>query len=133
MKIYVFGNSDEIEDKKALVVTKKLKKHYPQIDFIEVKPNQDLPFDNQEQIIIMDVVVGLNQVELINDGHFPNLVTNSSTSVHDFDLGFQLKYLKKLGKLGKVTIVGLPAGKTIDYLRIHSIFKKFVAQDMHGS
>jgi hypothetical protein len=48
-------------------------------------------------------------------------------------LGFQIKYLKKIGKLGKVTIVGLPMQGELDYLRIQSIFKKLVAQEMQGS
>ena len=56
-------------------------------------------------------------------------------SVHDFDLGFQLKYLRKLGKLGEVRIIGLPKGSSdrVDYRRIHSIFRKLVAQDIQGS
>jgi hypothetical protein len=53
--------------------------------------------------------------------------------VHDFDLGFQLKYLQKIGKLGEVTIIGLPINKTPDYLRIQSILRKLVAQDIQGS
>jgi hypothetical protein len=53
--------------------------------------------------------------------------------VHDFDLAFQLRYLKKLGKLGEVTIIGIPQEGEIDYLRIQSIFRKLVAHDMQGS
>jgi len=32
-------------------------------------------------------------------------------SAHDFDLGFQLKYLKKLGKINAFIIIGLPMNK----------------------
>jgi hypothetical protein len=54
-------------------------------------------------------------------------------SVHDFDLTFQLRYLKKLGKLGVVTVIGTPQEAEVDHLRIKSIFRKLVAHDMQGS
>ena len=53
--------------------------------------------------------------------------------MHDFDLAFQLRYLKKLGKLGEITIVGIPQEGEIDYFRIQSILRKLVAHDMQGS
>ena len=82
-------------------------------------------------ITIIDVVKNIKYPVLIKD--ISRLRSRKITSLHDFDLGFQLKYLKKLGKLGNVTIIGLPMEKKIDYLRIQSIFKKLVAQDIQGS
>ena len=133
MKVYVFGNKDLGLDNKAFAAQKKLSAMFPQIEFAEVAPNADLPFEPDEHIFIMDTVDGIGAPTLIEDGGLDKLVNTSSVSVHDFDLGFQLKYLKKLGKLGTVTIVGLPMEKKLDYLRIQSIFKKLVAQDMQGS
>ena len=133
MKVYVFGNKDLGLDNKAFVAQKKLGAMFPQIEFIEVEPNADLPFEDGARVYIMDTVEGIDEPVLIKDGDLAKLINTDSVSVHDFDLGFQLKYLKKLGKLGNVTILGLPMEKKIDYLRIQSIFKKLVAQDMQGS
>ena len=133
MKVYVFGNKDLGLDNKAFVAQKKLGAMFPHIEFVEVEPNADLPFEDGARVYIMDTVEGIDEPVLIEDGDLAKLINTDSVSVHDFDLGFQLKYLKKLGKLGNVTILGLPMEKKIDYLRIQSIFKKLVAQDMQGS
>ena len=132
-KIYVFGNTDHDLDNKAIRVLEKLKKDFPEIAFIEIEPNRDLPFDDMETTYILDTVDGLDSVELIEDNDLDNIVNVKSSSVHDFDLGFQIKYLKKLGKLGSVKIIGIPLNKPIDYLRIQFILRKLVAQDMQGS
>ena len=51
------------------------------------------------------------------------LIDSPRNSVHDFDLGFQLKYLCKLGKLGEVIIVGLPMNQKINTKQIQQILK----------
>lgn len=133
MKVYIFGNEDLDFDNKAIRVAKKIDKNIKNCDFIYVKPNQDLPFVDREEIVIMDTIEGIEEITLITDGEISNTGFEKRTTVHDFDLGFQLKYLKKIGKLGKVTIIGLPVEKDADYLRIQSILRKLVAQDMQGS
>ncbi|OGC72883.1 hypothetical protein A2337_03720 [candidate division WWE3 bacterium RIFOXYB2_FULL_43_9] len=133
MKVYVFGNKDLGLDNKTFIVVKELSAMFPQIEFTEVAPNADLPFEPEKHIFILDTVDGIGEPTLIEDSALDKFVNTSSVSVHDFDLGFQLKYLKKLGKLGTVTIIGLPIEKRINYLRIQSIFKKLVAQDIQGS
>lgn len=133
MKVYIFGNEDVVCDNLPLQIVEDLKKDFGEIEFVFVKPNDDLPFVDEKRVIILDTVYGIDQVELIEDRDLVNLHLSPRGSVHDFDLAFQLKYLKKLGKLGDVCIIGLPQGKEIDYLRIQSILRKLVAQDMHGS
>jgi hypothetical protein len=133
MKVYVFGNKDSPVDNAAFQVEAKLKQEFPQVAFVEVDENADLPFENEESVTLIDTVDGLEQTEIITDEDLDKLVVKQSSSVHDYDLGFQLKYLKKLGKIGSVTILGIPMGKEIDYLRIQLIFKKLVAQDIQGS
>lgn len=125
-------------DSNSLSLLKKLKPEFPQINFIEVSVNADLPFDNKEDVVIMDNVDRINDVEYITNINLDQLINTKSNSVHDFDLGFQLKYLKKIGKLGKVSLIAIPINKKIDrgspnYLRIQSILRKLVAQDMQGS
>jgi Ni,Fe-hydrogenase maturation factor len=133
MKVYVFGNKDSPLDKTAFSVADRLNAVFPQIDFVEVGINTDLPFASKDPIVIMDTVDGIDKVELIENSSLNRLINKRSSSVHDFDLGFQLKYLKKLGKLGNVTIIGIPMKKRTNYLRIQSILRKLVAQDMQGS
>jgi len=133
MKIYVFGNWDLEFDNNALKVTEKLSKDFDSLKFIEVKPNQDVSFEGEDNVVILDVIEGLKEARVFDEKHIDKLVLSPRNSVHDFDLGFQLKYLKKLGKIKNVKIVGLPRTGTVDYSSIHSIFKKLVAQDMHGS
>jgi len=130
MTVYVFGNPDSELDNRVFEITNK----FPDLaNFKLVKPNEDLPFTDEKEIIIMDTVQGIDEVTELNETELDKLVSERSVSVHDFDLGFQLKYLRKLGKLNKVKIIGIPQTGKIDYLRIQSIFKKLVAHDIQGS
>ncbi len=131
MVVYVFGNFDEERDRAALTAAEKLKKEFPEVAFIEIAPNADLPFADTEKVIIVDVIGGIRGIRVIDDPD--KIILPPRGTAHDFDLGFQLKYLKKLGKLKRVTVIGLPATGKINYARLQSIFKKLVAQDMQGS
>ena len=51
--------------------------------------------------VILDTVQGIRDVALVEGDEIDRLVLSPRGSVHDFDLTFQLRYLKKLGKLGK--------------------------------
>ena len=151
MKVYVFGNPDILQDKEALIVAQKLKAHVTNrgyksmdssfskirketnINFITVKPNEDLSFANEKNVIIMDVIKGIDEIKILDFEDIGLLKLSPRTSTHDFDLGLQLKYLKKLGKLKEIKIIGLPYGKKVNYLTIQSILRKLVAQDMQGS
>lgn len=133
MKVYIFGNEDLAEDNKAFAVAKQLEASFAGIEFIAVKPNEDLPFAEEKRVVILDTIQGIKNVEVLGREDLDKLVLSPRASVHDFDLGFQLKYLKKLGKLGDVVIIGLPIEGEIDYNLVHSIFKKLVAQDIQGS
>ncbi len=137
MKVYVFGNQDHKEDSAAFNVAETILVE-PwaaefNLDFIYVKPNEDLPFVGEDKVVILDVVNGIGEVKLIKDDDLERIKLHESSTVHDFDLGFQVKYLKKLGKLGEVYIIGIPMEGNINYDSIHSIVKKLVAQDMQGS
>ncbi len=133
MKVYVFGNTDVLIDNSAILAAKKLENKIPGVSFVFIKPNEDVPFIDEKKVVILDAVQGIKQVELIEGDDIDRLILPSRGSVHDFDLGFQLKYLKKLGKLGEVFIIGLPQEGENDYFRIQSILRKLVAHDMHGS
>ena len=97
MKVYVFGNWDLEFDNNALMITERLSKDLDALKFIEVKPNQDVFFENDDKVVILDVIEGLKKVRVFDERHIDKLVLSPRNSVHDFDLGFQLKYRKKWG------------------------------------
>ena len=133
MNVYVFGNEYVAEDKRAIEVARELEGAIEGISFVFVNPNDDVPFVDQRLSVILDTVEGIQDVALVEGDRIDGLVLSPCGSVHDFDLGFQLRYLRKLGKLGKVTIIGIPQEGEVDYLRIKSILRKLVAHDMQGS
>jgi Ni,Fe-hydrogenase maturation factor len=133
MKVYVFGNEYVAEDRRAIEVARGLEGTIDGISFVYVDPNEDVPFVDEQHVVILDTVQGTREVTLIEGGRIDGLVSSPRGSVHDFDLAFQLRYLKRLGRLGEVTIVGIPQEGEVDHLRIQSIFRKLVAHDMQGS
>lgn len=90
MTIHVFGNEDVPEDS---------------IKIKFVKPNDDVAFDSKNPVVL-DTVQGLKKVTVFNN--INAIEKFKSLTVHDFDLGFQLKYLKKIGKIKGATIIGVP-------------------------
>jgi Ni,Fe-hydrogenase maturation factor len=133
MNVYVFGNEYVAEDKRAIEVARELEGAIEGISFVFVNPNEDVPFVNERDVVILDTVQGIQDVALIEGDRIDGLILSPRGSVHDFDLAFQLGYLKKLNRLGEVTIIGIPQEGRVDYLRIQSIFRKLVAHDMQGS
>lgn len=133
MKVYVFGNADVPEDRRAIEAARNLNPPIDGISFVFVRPNEDVPFVDERHVVILDTVHGIRDVTVIEEDEIDGFTLSPRGSVHDFDLAFQLKYLKKIGKLGRVTVVGLPYEGEVDYFRIKSILRKLVAQDMQGS
>ena len=104
MKFYIFGNPLIREDSLTLKLIKKLKKEFPSLQFKEFDTVEDLEFENELNII--DTVKGIKKVKLIEN--IDKIVTNKIYSLHDFDLGYNLKLLKKLKMIDKVRIIGIP-------------------------
>lgn len=133
MNVYVFGNEYVAEDNRAIEVARELEGAIEGISFVFVNPNEDVPFVNERHVVILDTVQGIREMTLIEGDGIDGLILSPRGSVHDFDLAFQLRYLKKLNKLGQVTIIGVPQKGEVDHLRIQSILRKLVAHDMQGS
>jgi len=133
MEVYVFGNEYAAEDQKAIEVARELEGTVEGISFVFVRPNEDLPFAGKRHVVILDTVEGIRDVALVEGDGIDGLILSPRGSVHDFDLALQLRYLKKLDKLGEVTIIGVPLRGEVDHLRIKSILRKLVAHDMQGS
>jgi Ni,Fe-hydrogenase maturation factor len=103
--IYVFGNPLVREDSLPLKLLDKLRKEFPSLNFKEFDTVEDL---TERELNIIDAVKGIKKVELIED--IDKIVTEKIYSMHDFDLGYNLKLLKKMKMIDKVRIFGIPLG-----------------------
>jgi len=109
MKLLVFGNPLVEKDNLALKLLPKLRKQFPQIEFKEFDPTENLEAEiENKKLFILDVVEGIENVMVINNLDKINII--KSCSMHDFDLAYNLKLLKKIGKLKEVEIIGVPMG-----------------------
>jgi len=104
--IYIFGNPLLDFDSLPVKLLPELKKKFPEYDFIIADPNENLKPKNKE-LIIIDTVVGTDKVIVFDN--IDKIQNSPRYSMHDFDLGFNLKLLKKIGALEKATIFGVPA------------------------
>lgn len=103
--IYIFGNPLLDFDNLPLKLAPKLKKKFPEINFIIADPSENIePIDGE--LIIIDTVENIEKVVLIDD--LTHIQTAKIFSLHDFDLGFNLKLLQKIGRLKKIKIIGTP-------------------------
>lgn len=103
MKIYVAGNKLLEQDSLPLRILPLLRKHFPKIIFEELDPSENLP---SEELIIIDTVIGIKDVKVFSD--LDSFSANKIYSPHDYDFLFELKLNKKLGKLKKFRIIGIP-------------------------
>ncbi len=106
-KVFAFGNLLLEEDSLPLRLLPGLRKRFPGTEFRELDPNEGLEELCPEAIII-DTVLGTGKTVSITD--IDSITEGRKVSMHDLDLGFSLKLLKKTGRLRKVTIIGLPPG-----------------------
>ena len=53
MIVYVFGNKDVPEDKKAIEVAEKLEDAIEGVSFVFVGPNEDVPFLGERHAVIL--------------------------------------------------------------------------------
>lgn len=106
-KILVFGNLLVEQDSLALKLLPRLREEFPHITFKEFDPTENLAEEIEDRKLrIIDVVQGIQKPIIITD--LQQLKQDKVYSMHDFDLGFNLKLLEKIDKLKEVEIIGLP-------------------------
>ena len=103
MKIYVCGNPLVDADSLPLRLLPRLRKMFA-ADFFEFDPSEDLP--KEPTLIFIDTVINAKDVLLLDD--VDRFVETKALSLHDFDLGLNLKLAKKMGWLKKAYIIGIP-------------------------
>jgi Ni,Fe-hydrogenase maturation factor len=107
MKILVFGNPMVEKDSLAIKMIPKLKKQFSKsdFDFVEFDSSEDLHKQGRN-LIILDVAQGIEKIEIIED--LDHLSVGRVYSMHDFDLAYNLKLLKKIGLLDSIKIIAIP-------------------------
>lgn len=105
MKIFVFGNPLLEEDSLPLKLMPFLRQEFPGIEFIEFDPTGNLSEMGRNPVII-DSVQGIEKVIIIQDTG--QIAEGKPCSLHDFDLGLNLKLLKKIGSIDSVLVFGVP-------------------------
>ncbi|KKW22468.1 MAG: hypothetical protein UY71_C0023G0025 [Parcubacteria group bacterium GW2011_GWB1_52_7] len=104
MIVYVFGNPDIPEDSLPLRILPRLRLAFPDISFEIKDPNEE--WDVPETLTIIDTAAGIDAVRVFTD--LESFSNAPRVSLHDFDALTQLRYLQKLGKLKKITVIGIP-------------------------
>ncbi len=126
LTIYIFGNPLLAYDNTPFALVDELRKEFPDINFVETDPNENIhPHDGM--LVIIDTVADIDEVIVIDDiTDIDKIVTNPNYSMHDLDLGFMLKLLKKIGELTDILIFGVPQKnkKRVVYKQLVSLMKK---------
>jgi Ni,Fe-hydrogenase maturation factor len=105
MKIYVFGNPDLKMDSLPIRILPELRRKFPQIEFEIKDPNEE--WENlPEELVIIDTTIGIEKITIFDS--LEKFAPAPRVSMHDFDTLANLRYLKKLGKIKKVKIIGIP-------------------------
>ena len=109
MKVLVFGNPMARIDSAAVKIADKLSGKMAGIEFVRFDTSEDLENEGSE-LVILDSVVGLSSPRLVTLDELE--LSARPLSLHGFDLTWSLLLLKKLGKVKKATIIGVPAKKS---------------------
>jgi len=103
MKVYCFGNEFLENDTLAKEIADEIQ--IEGVEFVKCDSPDDIVLE-QDEIIILDVVEGIEKVILIED--IDQLKDNEIFSLHDFDLSFFLQLMEKIGQINKIKIIGIP-------------------------
>jgi Ni,Fe-hydrogenase maturation factor len=99
MKVLCFGNEFVKEDSLAKELADELK--IDGVEFIKCDSLEGVSGD----VVILDVVEGIQDVVLIGLNKIKDF---HPVSMHDFDLGTELKLRKEIGEIKDVKIIGIP-------------------------
>jgi hypothetical protein len=104
MIIYVFGNPDLPEDALPIRILPKLRREFPDFSFEVKEPNEE--WDPPEELVVIDTAIGIKEVTVFPD--LSKFTPAPRITMHDFDALANLRLLVKLGKIKKVTVIGIP-------------------------
>ncbi len=103
-KIYLVGNPLLASDFMPLRMAEELRKEFPDIDFRELDPSEELP--DERVLLFIDTTTGNDDVTILDD--IDKIFDEPRYSLHDYGLGTNLKLMKKLNRLDKAVIICVP-------------------------
>ena len=109
--VWLFGNPDLAIDAIPVQLKDRLAAAFPSITFVHKDPLDEWD-DAPDPLILIDTVKGIDRVTLFNS--LDQFTHSPTVTMHDYDLGMQLAFLQKLGKLPRLTIIGVPPQLTPD-------------------
>ncbi len=107
MKLLLLGNPSLPSDNVAFKVGALLEREGFKTRILE-NP-LDLLDEDLEQAVILDAAEGVDEPTLLTN--LDRLGLGRLCSLHDFDMAFFMKLLKRLDKLGAVRIIALPRAR----------------------
>ena len=109
MTVFVFGNPTVTQDSLPLKLLPRLRKKFPDIQFIHADPTENW-WQGEKELVIIDTVQGIDNVTVFDS--LDEFEKQSRITPHDYDLYMDLRILKKLGKVKKVKIIGITIGQS---------------------
>lgn len=106
MKVSVFGNPDLENDNLIVKLIPKLRKRFPEVEFRVEDPVEGLKPPKDDLWVILDMAEGIDRVRVFEK--VDKLVEVRGVSLHDYEVGTELKLLKKLGKIKDLKIIAVP-------------------------
>jgi hypothetical protein len=103
--VFVVGNTADPKDRFPLGFLPLLKKRFPDIAFLPFDPTEEFP-PHPSHLVLIDAVEGISRVALVSDADAFSLPPR--VTVHEYDLALHLRLLQKLGRLRKLTVIGVP-------------------------
>ncbi|MEM2918153.1 MAG: hypothetical protein QXY62_01455 [Candidatus Altiarchaeota archaeon] len=104
MKVFCFGNEFLREDSLAKKISSELK--IPGVEFVNCNSVEEIfQYANKGEILIMDVA-NVKKPLILQD--IEKIESKRISTLHDFDLGFFLKLMKKLNNKFNVKIICIP-------------------------
>lgn len=97
VKVYCLGSSVSGDELALKFVGKRI------LDFEFVKYSEEV----SEEMILMDVVKGVSKVTVLGLDEF---LARNPVTVHDFDIGTELRLRMTVGEIKKVSVICLPFG-----------------------
>jgi len=102
----VFGNPDLKKDSLVVGLVGRLRRKFPGVEFRVEDPGEGLKPPKDGLWVILDVAEGIDRVRVFEK--VDKLVEERGVSLHDYEVGTELKLLKKLGKIRDLKIMAVP-------------------------
>jgi len=104
MHIFIFGNPDLEIDSLPIQLLPDLRSKFPEHTFAVLDPNEE--WNVPRDMNIIDTVVGIDTITVFDS--LEVFIQAPKMTCHDFDAYTNLLFLKKLGKIDSVRILGIP-------------------------